>query len=275
MAQIFLVFSHILAFSVLFIDSLFDFFNNNDIPDEFAALGVIGGILLHGIQAFVNGSLQPVIWSLGVGTVFSIYGWGAYYKGMWGGADAFALSALGFSVAGPVNGEFGFTYVFDLIFNFMAASVFVTLIYAVYKFREQEGELGVFTETVLENEKKVSIGVLGAGILSAILVAGGMNGYLFFLLMMSLLGLYIFLKTIEEEFMVREVNASELEGGEVPAPGQGFGKRIRGLSEEEVESIDSENFEIRTGVPFIPVFLISILLTDLTASGMWMLYMIY
>ena len=75
--------------------------------------------------------------------------------------------------------------------------------------------------------------------------------------------------------MVSTVRTEDLEGGEVPARGEGFGKKIKGLSEEEIEGIESEEIKVRTGVPFLPVFLLALVLTDLTSSGIWLFYTIY
>lgn len=269
-----LVLSHVLAFSVLFIDSLFDILNNNDVPDFFGIFGIIGGIGLHAAYSYTIGSLEPLIWCLGVGMVFSVYGWLAYWKGMWGGADAVLLSALGFMVPGPATGNFSVAYVLDLITNFMIAAVFVTVLYSAYKFFEQDGNPRIFVEKFMEDERTIAGIIAAAGVLSALLITQGSNGYLFFLLITVFVLLYEVLKVIEQNFMVEEKNPGEVEVGEVAAPDQGYGEKIRGLTEEEVDNLDEE-IEVRTGVPFIPVFLLAVLLTDLTVSGVWLIYSIY
>lgn len=269
-----LVYSHVLAFSVLFINSLFDVFNNHDVPDLFGIIGIIGGILFHAGHSYVTGSMTPLIWCLGVGGVFSAYGWIAYWKGMWGGADAMMLSALGFMTPGPVSGSFNIVYVLDLITNFMVAAVAVTVFYSVYKFWDQNGKPKDLLDEIIQDEKKLSILVLAAGVLSFILNTQGSNGLFFFLFALLFAFLYEFMKLVEDSYMVKTKSADEVEVGEVPSPDQGFGNKIRGLTEEEVEEIDSE-LEVRTGVPFVPVFLFAVLLTDLTSSGIWILYSFY
>jgi hypothetical protein len=275
MESLLLVFSHVLAFSVLFVDSLFDFLNNNDIPDEFAVAGITGGVLLHAAQTYTTGSMEPLIWSLGVGSVFLGYGWLAYWRGLWGGADALVLGTVGFAAPGPVTGTFGFSYILDFVFNLMVAAYAVTVTFGIYKFRQQSGTLEVLKDDILENERLIAGSVLATGLLSSLLVVQGMNGFIFFALMVTLIFLYRFLKVVQEEYMVREVDVDNLEGGEVPAPGQGFGRKIKGLTQEDIESIDEDMIEVRSGVPFIPVFLVALVLTDVTVSGMWMLYALY
>lgn len=269
-----LVLSHVIAFSVLFIDSLFDILNSNDIPDLFGVIGIIGGIGLHAGYAYTISSLDPLIWCLGVGAVFSIYGWIAYWKGMWGGADAMMLSALGFMAPGPVTGNFSVVYIIDILANFMIAAVTVTVAYSLYKFFQQNGDPRLFIDAFLEDEKKLAGAVLATGIFSTFLISQGSNGYVFFASILVLLFLYEVLSVIEDEFMVTVKSAEDVEAGEVPAPDQGFGDKIRGLEEEEVEQLEEE-IKVRTGVPFIPVFLIALVLTDLTRSGIWILLSLY
>jgi len=269
-----LVYSHVLAFSVLFINSLFDVFNNHDVPDLFGIIGIIGGILFHAGYAYNIGSMNPLIWCLGVGGIFSAYGWIAYWKGMWGGADAMMLSALGFMVPGPVSGSFNIVYVLDLITNFMIAAVAVTIIYSVYKFWDQNGKPRDLLDAIKQDEKKLSLLVLVGGVLGFILNTQGSNGLMFFSIVLVFTFLYEFMKLVEDNYMVKTRSADEVEVGEVPSPNQGFGNKIRGLKEDEVERIDDE-LEVRTGVPFVPVFLFAVLLTDLTSLGIWILYSFY
>lgn len=269
-----LVYSHVLAFSVLFINSMFDIFNNHDVPDFFGIVGIVGGLLFHAGYSYNTGSLEPLIWCLGVGAVFSAYGWIAYWKGMWGGADAMMLSALGFMTPGPVSGSFNMIYVLDLITNFMVAAVGVTIIYSVYKFWDQDGKVKELWSAIKQDEKILSIIVLVGGFLSFILNTQGSNGLVFFSIVLLFAFIYEFMKLVEDKYMVKTKSAEDVEVGEVPSPDQGFGNKIRGLTEEEVEDID-DDLEVRTGVPFVPVFLFAVLLTDLTSSGIWILYSFY
>ena len=269
-----LIFAHVLAFSILFINSLFDVFNDHDVPDFFGIIGIVGGILIHVGYAFNVSSLEPVLWCLGVGTVFSAYGWIAYWKGMWGGADAMMLSALGFMAPGPVSGAFSVTYILDLMTNFMIAAIGITLVYSIYKFIDQEGEIKTLVATFKEDEKIISGVLIFGGVVGFLLNSQGSNGLIFFSIVLLFTFLYEFLRLVEQEYMVALKSPKEVEVGDVPSPNQGFGNKIRGLDEDEVEQI-SEDLEVRTGVPFIPVFLLAILLTDLTASGIWILYAFY
>lgn len=269
-----LLVSHLLSFTVLAVNSLYDIFNNHDVPDVPALAGIAGGVILHGVYAWNISSMTPLYWCLGVGLAFSAYGWLAYWKGMWGGADAMNLSMLGFTAAGPVSGAFSFSYTLDILANFVLASLVITVGYSVYKFQEQNGSIHEILDEFRENEGRISAGFLIAGGLGLLLNAWGGNGTGFFIAIAGLIILTVFLKTVQENYMVLEKNPEEVEAGDVASPGQGFGKKIRGLTEEEAEEV-SDSLEVSTGVPFIPVFLFALILTDLTASGFWLFYSFY
>lgn len=270
----FVLFSHILAFAVLFVDSLFDMFNDNNVPDEFALIGIAGGLLLHIAQSFTTGDLTPLIWSVGGGVVATVYGWAAYYKGFWGGADAMILTMMGFTVSLTATGQASLTHVLDLIFNFMISAVAVTVIYAGYKFSKAENSTQKFRESLANRKRFITGAVTASGLFSVFLHFGGANGPVFFVVMTGLLLLYEWIRVVEKDFLVKEVEVDNAVN-EVPARGQGFGSQIKGLTEEELDEYEGNTLKVRTGVPLIPVFLLALLITDLTEIGFWILYSVY
>ena len=267
----FTVFSHILAFAVLFIDSLFDTLNDRNVPDEFAVTGIIGGLMLHGLQSLSTGTYEPIIWSVSGGIVAGIYGWAAYYRGFWGGADAMILTMLGTTIPLTLPGEASMIYLLDLVFNFMISAVLVTVIYAGYKFFRAEDNLKRFKNSLIGRKRFVT-GLLSINVaFSLFLIYSNVNGVFFFASMTLLIFLYEWIRLIEKEFLVKKIK-TENALDEVPAPDQGFGDQIRGLTQEELDEYSEDKIEVRTGVPLIPVFLLALLITDLTGLGVWTFY---
>jgi|APHM01.1.fsa_nt_gi hypothetical protein len=264
----FTVFSHVLAFALLFIDSLFDTLNDRNVPDEFAVTGIIGGLLLHGLQTVSTGSLEPLIFSITGGILAGGFGWIAYYRGFWGGADAMILTMIGTTIPITAIGEASTIYVLDLIFNFMISAVIVTVFYAGYKFLNAENSFKRFKQS-LQKRKRTVTGLLSINLgFSIFLAYNNVNGLFFFAVMTTLIFLYEWIRLVEKKFLVKEVK-KEKALDEVPAPDQGFGDQIRGLREEEIENYDGDKIKVRTGVPMIPVFLMALLITDLTQIGVW------
>lgn len=207
------MFSHLLAFSALFIAAVSDLYTT-DVPDIFGLVGVIGGVFLHAGASYVTGSLDPLLWSIGAGLMFSLYGWGLYLLGMWGGADAFAMSVLGFAAPYSLSGT-GFLYGINLFVNIMLLGFIYSLLFAFYR-AFQSG--GVFRETlrrVEEQEKRIAGEILAAGMFSAFVQYAGMKAVLYFVSMVTLIFLYRFFQALQDEAMSREVSVSELEPGAV------------------------------------------------------------
>ncbi len=210
------IFSHTLGFAVLFVAAVFDL-RTTEVPDAVAIVGLVGGVVLHGLTAYSVGSLEPLVWSLGVGSVFMVFGWGMYYLGIWGGADAFAIGVLGFTAPYSLSGP-GVLHPINLFVNVMLVGFGYTLLAASYSALRSSHVLRETYIRIVRDEKKVSAGVLSAAAISALVHTYlGLNGYVYFTLLTGMIFLYYFLKVIENREMKREVEVSELEGGEVIA----------------------------------------------------------
>jgi hypothetical protein len=249
-------FSHILTFSLLFIAAIFDVRSElGDVPDIFGILAVAGGIILHGAASFSTGSWNPILYCFMAGVIFSVYGWGAYWKGVWGGADALALSALGFgapfltlSLAGTVQ------HSIDMFINLVLISFVYTLAFSTARAFKKKGFFGELRKKLDEQSRKVSI-LWGASLAVFGIFSPFKASLLYLVVVFSTLG-YFFLKVVEEYAMVEKVDAEELEGGEVIR-----GERIRGVTEEELEDMDGE-VEVVHGLRLMPVFPLALLMTD-------------
>lgn len=285
----FIVLSHALAFAALFLGAMFDL-KTTEVPDPVSIVGVLGGILLHfmaslnagfNLNTLLNLSLifqnpvswlqalgDPLLWCLGVGTAFSIYGWGIYFLGMWGGADAFAMSVLGFAAPYSISG-FGFLHGIDLFMNIMIAGFLYTIIFAFYK-ASKEPEIWENTwNQIKEQEKRISLEIIAAGLLGFIgEYTATFNGFFYFGFFVLLIFLYRFLKNIQDNLLSKEVPVSDLEGGEVLAAEENHQDgKIIGITEDEIKELDQETVEIREGIRFIPVFPVALLMTDVFGFG--------
>ncbi|MFB6144085.1 MAG: hypothetical protein ABEJ98_02120 [Candidatus Nanohaloarchaea archaeon] len=290
----FVVFSHILAFATLFVGSVFDL-KTTEVPDSVSVAGIVGGVLLHAAASFtgpadisVLGDLSllfsqpltwfsalgdPLLWSLGVGIVFSVYGWALYFSGMWGGADAFAMGVLGFGAPYAVTGP-GLVHVADLFVNILLVGFVYTLGFAVYR-AFLEG--GVFQETLrrLKEDRRrvVAEGSVAAAVSFFGSYTGRFNGPLYFVLLASMIVLYRFLLVVQENSLSTEVDVSELEGGEV-VESEDLDSKVKGITEEEVESLEG-SVTVKEGVRFVPAFPVALLLTELTGIGVrWLVVLV-
>lgn len=190
---------------------------------------------------------------------------------MWGGADAFAMSVLGFAAPYSLSG-FGVLHAANLAVNIMLVGLVYTVSYATYRFLKSENALKEFKENLQKDSERIlSETALAAAFSMLIQHYAGLNGPLYLIFFMFLIVVYRFLKTVESEAMTRTVKVSELEGGEVAAPGQGFGKKVKGLTEEDIETIEQDEIKIKSGVRFVPVFPVALLITDVFGGGFYLI----
>lgn len=283
-----IVLSHALAFSTLFLAAVFDL-KTTEVPDPISIVGVVGGIILHfmaslsagfNLNTLLNVSLifqnpatwlqalgDPLLWCLGVGTAFSIYGWGVYFLGMWGGADAFAMSVLGFAAPYSIAG-LGLLHGVDLFLNIMIAGFLYTILFAFYQAAKRPEIWKDTWNQIKEQERRISAEIAGAGLLGFIgEYTGSFNGLFYFGFFVLLIFLYRFLKNIQDSLLSTEVAVSELEGGEVLASEEEEGGKIVGITEDEIKELDQETVEIREGIRFIPVFPVALVMTDVFGIG--------
>jgi len=283
--------SHALAFTVLSVAAVRDLLTT-EVSDKISIIGVIGGLGLHlaasipqmNFQTLLNTSIlladpikwtmalgEPLIWSIGIGTALSIYGWGLYFLGLWGGADAFAMSILGFAAPYGLNGP-GFIHVGTLFITILIVGFIYTIGYALYLSRGKK-PLKRTLSLIKQQEKRISIEILGAAILSALTSFSSVKiSIAYFGFFLFLIFIYRFVKVVQDDMMTREIKVEDLEPGEVLAADEEKGGKVKGITQEEIDQIDTEKVNVREGVRFIPVFPIALLLTEIMGESLlWIL----
>ncbi|MFB6245657.1 MAG: prepilin peptidase, partial [Candidatus Nanohaloarchaea archaeon] len=261
----FIIASHVVAFLTLSVGAVYDL-ATTEVPDHLPAIAVVSGILLHAARSLATGNPGPVLWSVLAGSAYSIYGWGLYIAGMWGGADAFSMSALGFAAPYALSGP-GMSFPVDLFGNIMAVGFAYTMAFALYRAARAGNVVSGFVKDLDENRYVIALFLMGSAVFSAALeLSSGSGGMFYFLALTSLLLLYRFLRVIESEALNSEVPVEELEPGDV-VDAEGLDGRIKGITQEEIEELEAESAVVKTGVRFVPVFPVALALTDLSVGG--------
>lgn len=268
----YLVLSHVLAFCALCVNSFYDVFSEKgDVPDLPAVAAIAAGIILHSVHAYTVGSWTPVIWMAGIGLAFTAYGWLAYWKGLWGGADAMGITVLGFAAPYAVSGP-DLLYPVNIFINIMIVGLLYTVAFAIHRASKSEGFVTRTKERVLDDRRRIPVEIAGAAVFSAYAGSVGLNPFMYFAGLVFVIFLYRFLKVLEESEMTRTMAVEDLEGGEVVKEQGGL---IEGISEEEIEELDVEEVEVQEGIRFMPVFPVALLITDLFGGGVTVLLTVF
>lgn len=259
-------FSVIFAFSTLFVASIFDVRSQKgDVPEIILYVGVASGLILHIIYSLTNSTFTPILYSLVAGLLLGAYGYFAYRKGMWGGADFLGLLILGVSTPYFL----GVMGVFDLIVNVMMVGFLYAAGFGFYRGLKSNTAREDFISRLKESRKVVFGGLLGSAAFSIFAYSQGLNGLLYFLSFSFMIFLYYFMVSVEENLLVQKVDASEVEVGDVLAEGE-----IRGVEEEDLEELEGE-VKLKEGIRFMPVFPIGLVLTVYGISFLELLVQVF
>jgi hypothetical protein len=252
-------FSVILAFSTLFVASVFDVKSSKgDVPEIILYIGLVGGVVLHGLHSLITSNTTPIVWSLVAGLATLGYGYFAYRKGMWGGADMFGIAILGFST----SYFFGVMGTLDLLINMMGAGFFYALGFGLIGGLRSKSVRDDFIKRVQHKNWQILLFLILGAIISTLANVRGLNGMRFFLFYSGMVIVYYFMESVEQKLMVREVKASEVEEGDVLAEGE-----IKGVTQDDLDQLE-DKVKLKKGIRFMPVFPAAI---AMTAAGISLL----
>lgn len=247
------------------------------------------GIGLNFLRSFLTGDWSFLINSLLIGSAFLGFGFLMYLGGMWGGADALILGAVGYTLPyipelfNPTLSPL-WPYPISFLVNLFLIGAIYASIFSIYValdqnvfplfLKELTGHKGkiMYIVTAYIAIFSVATFFLSSAYGVAISYFNALYNVIFYSgAIFSLLILYVFFKTIENHSMVREISTEDLKPGDVIAEDIDIddrnlsSKKIKGLSEEQVEKIKDrrEKIKVKEGVRFILVFPLSILVTFL------------
>lgn len=257
-----------------------------EVPDLVPFATGMTGVIIHLIRSLVANNFSFLLSSLAVGTIFLAIGYACYLVGLWGGADALILGAIGY-VLPELPSQFSallsplWPYQLTLILNiFLVGSVY-SILYSIVLAWRKENRLQLVLDQFKERKKSI---MLSASLVGGSLVAMSFyfvlmaqirlvrvleRGLFFFSLFLLLVLTYYFLKGLEENEMKRKIPVAQLKEGDVLAQdvelegGSLSSRKIQGLDKDEVEAIkqEKEKVMVKSGVCFIPTFPLAVLLT--------------
>ena len=193
-----------------------------------------------------------------------------YYAKAFGGGDAKFLIAL--SVVFATTPKFSLLqepFLFTFVVNSIVLSFFYVLFFSF--FLAVKNRKGFAVEFKKENRKgfllKVSLFFLG--LLFIILSFIFSPSFLIFsLVFFALPYLYFFVKAVENSCLIKKVKPSQLREGDwlvesVKIKGKIIRPSVHGLSEKEIGLLKKarKSVRIKEGIPFIPVYLISVIVS--------------
>ncbi len=257
-----------------------------EVPDWLSFSFIAAGIGLGIVKSAAELSIAPLLFSLaglGVGLAIGVL---MFYTGQWGGGDSKILMGLGAMLGIPVLSIEPYLQIqtLPLFVSFLSNMLFVSalygLLFAVYLAAKHFKKVKT---TFIEHAKKkrlLLIAILALEIITAVFAAfyleGTSRALIQTLILLLAFGpiLWLFIKSVEESAMKKLVAPNELTEGDWLAEPVKFKNKIickqnpTGITLEEIAKIKKiygkktiKNILIKEGVPFLPSFLITYIVT--------------
>ncbi|MBR9690848.1 prepilin peptidase [Candidatus Woesearchaeota archaeon] len=268
----------LLESSIVFIALVIGTFTDikvREVPDwlNFSLIGAGFGIAV--ISSIVSFSYFPIISSLtgfGLAFVISIL---MFYSGQWGGGDAKMLMGIGAIIGASFSlNDFFVAFVFNLT---LAGAVYGLLwgfgLGFIHRKNLGEEMIKLLTKTKIAKARKYV--VLTTVVLVLIVIISPFGDLkipllaLVFLLF-STFYLWIYVKAIEKVCMIKKISPKKLTDGDWIIEDVKIGKKViskkadLGVSKEQIAELIKKNVKsvtIKTGLPFIPSFLLAYIFT--------------
>tara|TARA_Y100000034_G_scaffold89941_1_gene108305 strand:+ start:1740 stop:2603 length:864 start_codon:yes stop_codon:yes gene_type:complete len=278
-----------IALVVLFVGSYTDF-KKREVADtiNWGFLFVVLGVrLMYSLSSndylyFMDGAVGALL--------FFIIACLMFYTGQWGGGDSKMLLGLGAVFGFSLLSWTKFQLIEVFLINVMIVGGFYGMIYSIVLSIKHWSKFKIKFKHYSKKIKKTKIIVISVCVLLLILsffVQDPMLKILDYVLILFLIltvYFYLFAKGVEEAAMIRNVNVSELTEGEwivddIVVDGKKVcGPKDLGIEKEQIEELERleklgkvDKILIKVGIPFVPSFLLSFLVTVL--FGNWLVFL--
>jgi Flp pilus assembly protein protease CpaA len=239
-----------------------------EVPDEIPLLIAAAGLAI----IYFSGDFTALFYSLVIGTVLLITGFLLYKKGQWGGADAFMMAAIGYSIP-LMNGE---VFMLSFLPNLLLVGTAYVIVYALALGIKYPFVFSQYAKDLRHNWKFI-IGLPAAFAIFIGALAWLSAGYATFdiLPLVKIIGLVVFVtffwrygRVIEKKVFRREVLAKDLKAGDVLED-----SIWKGLTEEDLKRLrkTDKKYVVKEGVRFVPAFPLALAATLLFGNIMFII----
>lgn len=231
-----------------------------EVPDWVSGVIAGLGVIFYTYLSLNASAASPLLASLSTGSAFFLMGWGMYLAGMWGGADAFLLGAVGFAFPFlPPGIEPFYTapwpFALSLLMTVFLLGSIYSVSYALYTALTSEGFAGDLVSNLRNRSTYTPLmpiyGFLAFFTMVLPLVFPVPPGRVYFNLaalsasLPVVAVLWALLKTVESEYMEIEIPAGEVEEGDVLAEDLG----IDPGEDDPVENVSGRIGDFMSGLP--------------------------
>lgn len=259
-----------------------------EVPDWLNYSLILSGLGLRLIYSFSTFDFSYLLYGIYGFLLFFIIAIAMFYLGQWGGGDSKMIMGLGAIMGFELNLD---SFIIIFIVNVLFVGSFYGLIWSGIMALKTKDKFmkgyAIYSKTdEVKFHKKIILILAGFLIFLSFIVEPYLRilFLLMSLLLILMLYLFIFVKTIEKVCMLKKVDPKILtEGDWIAEPVIYNGKTIAGpkdlgIEKQQIKKLISlyqqkkiKKILLKTGIPFVPSFLIAYVLTIL--AGNWLVYL--
>jgi len=253
-----------------------------EVPDWISFSLIIIAVAFLLIQVISERSLKLLINPLIFGITFTIIAYTMYYTKQWGGGDTKLLIPLGiiFSTYPELNyfnPILNFPFPMILLINIFVIGTLYSLFYSFYlAIKHKERFIKEFKKNEFKKAKIIAV-ILALSLVIITIYLPYPKNILFLLLALLMLitpYLIAFVKSVEKSCMLEKVSTSKLTEGDWVMEDIYHNKKLilsknnLGVTRNEIEIIKKIKKEVlvKNGLPFIPSFLIAVIVSLIFGS---------
>ena len=237
-----------------------------EVPDELPYLVIIVGIFYWFVISSAGNDFTYLFYSLTIGTLLLIFGLAMYKTGKWGGADAWLLAAIGYTLPLYNNQIFMISFVP----NFLIVASAYTILYSFAIGMMHKESFSYLRKDLAKNYWVFLIPAVFLAFPAYVYLQGSLLllSFVPFFLMLFLVVFWRYALVIEKNVFTRKIPASKVREGDV------LQEMVwRGLTPEEIKEIKQKKkfVTIKEGIRFVPVFPITVVVTLIFGNILLML----
>ncbi len=261
MIDVFALISILTGAVLLAIASIEDI-KTHEVPDYLSYFLIGSGLFIRIMWFLFEGDTSIIFWMPTSFLVLSGFSYMLYKSGQWGGGDVKIMAGVSLLLSSFPNETFPF------FFNFLINSLIVGAIYGAFS----------IAVVVILNRKKIEFKFYELALLPIFFVISllltiympmffAFFGIFIFISILSL----IYFKKVEKKVMEKKVSVDKLTEGDWLVDDIKLNKKIFlkkrniGLTLEDIKKLKDEKkikkVKIKTGIPFVPVFFITLIVT--------------
>ncbi len=249
-----------------------------EVPDWLSYSLILMGFAYSILKSILFENVQFFLFSLFSFGVFFLISSLLYYTKQWGGGDVKLLTGIAtlfpiypISLLNYFSPNLNISFLLIFIINIILVGSIYTFVYGIYLLIKNKVNL-------LKELKKYKLNKINLFFVLVFLVLSFLKNDIILRLMFLFMGLIIlitqflffYIKIIEEKCMFKNINVKDLTEGDwikenIYYKGKLiYNKSSPGVTKNEIEIIKKlkiKNLIIKEGIPFIPVFLISFIIT--------------